>query len=71
MLFMRDFIRALLRELVESARVEGVSGLRIFWFVVIPLVRPAIVALAVLVFMFIWNDYFWASEAMLISARLL
>jgi len=35
--------------------------LRIFWFVVIPLMRPAIAALSVLVFTFIWNDYFWAT----------
>ena len=60
-LFMRNFIKALPFDLVESARVEGVSELRIFWFVVMPLMRPAIAALAVLVFTFIWNDYFWAT----------
>ncbi len=60
-LFMRNFIKALPKELIESARVEGVSELRIFWFIVLPLVRPAIAALAVLVFTFIWNDYFWAT----------
>nr|AAR38347.1 ABC transporter, permease protein [uncultured marine bacterium 582] len=59
-LFMRNFIRALPFELVEAARVEGVAEWRIFWFVVLPLVRPAIAALSVLVFTFIWNDYFWA-----------
>jgi multiple sugar transport system permease protein len=59
-LFMRNFIRALPRELIEAARVEGVSEIRIFWYVVLPLMRPAIAALAVLVFTFIWNDYFWA-----------
>lgn len=60
-LFMRNFIRALPRELIEAARVEGVSEFRIFWFVVLPLMRPALAALAVLVFTFIWNDYFWAT----------
>lgn len=60
-LFMRNFIRALPRELIEAARVEGVSELRIFWYVVLPLMRPAIAALAVLVFTFVWNDYFWAT----------
>ena len=59
-LFMRNFIRALPFELIEAARVEGVAEWRIFWFVVLPLVRPAIAALSVLVFTFIWNDYFWA-----------
>jgi multiple sugar transport system permease protein len=59
-LFMRNFIRALPYELIEAARVEGVAEWRIFWFIVLPLMRPAIAALSVLVFTFIWNDYFWA-----------
>ncbi len=60
-LFMRNFIRAMPRELIEAARVEGVTEWRIFWFVVLPLMRPAIAALSVLIFTFIWNDYFWAT----------
>jgi multiple sugar transport system permease protein len=59
-LFMRNFIRALPYPLIEAARVEGVAEWRIFWFVVLPLMKPALAALAVLVFTFIWNDYFWA-----------
>jgi multiple sugar transport system permease protein len=59
-LFMRNFIRALPYELIEAARVEGVAEWRIFWYVVLPLMRPAIAALSVLIFTFIWNDYFWA-----------
>ncbi len=60
-LFMRNFIKALPQELIEAARVEGVSELKIFWYVVIPLMRPAIAALAVLIFTFVWNDFFWAT----------
>jgi multiple sugar transport system permease protein len=60
-LFMRNFIRALPFELIESARVEGVTEWRIFIYIVLPLMRPAIAALAVLVFTFIWNDFFWAT----------
>lgn len=59
-LFMRNFIVALPDELIEAARVEGVSEVKIFWYVVLPLVRPALAALSVLIFTFIWNDYFWA-----------
>lgn len=59
-LFMRNFIKAMPFELIELARVEGVSELRIFWHIVLPLMRPAIAALAVLIFTFVWNDYFWA-----------
>ncbi|WP_322989246.1 MULTISPECIES: carbohydrate ABC transporter permease [unclassified Hoeflea] len=60
-LFMRNFIKGLPFELIESARVEGVSEFRIFWYIVVPLMRPAIAALSVLIFTFIWNDYFWAT----------
>jgi multiple sugar transport system permease protein len=59
-LFMRNFIRALPYALIEAARVEGVAEWRIFWYVVMPLMKPALAALSVLVFTFIWNDYFWA-----------
>lgn len=60
-LFMRNFIKALPHELIEAARVEGVSERQIFWHVVIPLMRPAIAALSVLIFTFVWNDFFWAT----------
>ncbi len=59
-LFMRNFIRALPYPLIEAARVEGVAEWRIFWYIVLPLMKPAIAALSVLIFTFIWNDYFWA-----------
>lgn len=59
-LFMRNFIRALPFELIEAARVEGISEIQIFWHVVLPLMKPALAALSVLIFTFIWNDYFWA-----------
>ena len=60
-LFMRNFIRALPHELIESARIEGVGEFKIFWHLVLPLVRPAIAALSVLIFTFVWNDFFWAT----------
>lgn len=59
-LFMRNFIRALPFPLIEAARVEGIAEWRIFLYVVLPLMKPALAALAVLIFTFIWNDYFWA-----------
>ena len=60
-LFMRNFIKALPFELIESARLEGVGEFQIFWYLVLPLVKPAIAALCVLIFTFIWNDFFWAT----------
>jgi multiple sugar transport system permease protein len=59
-LFMRNFIRQLPDALLDAARVEGLSELQVFWHVVLPLVRPAIAAIAALTFTFVWNDYFWS-----------
>ena len=60
-LFMRNFIRALPFELIESARIDGVKEWHIFWYLILPLVRPAVAALSVLIFTFVWNDFFWAT----------
>jgi multiple sugar transport system permease protein len=59
-LFMRNFIAALPGELFQAARAEGASSAQTLVHVVVPLVRPALAALAILLFTFIWNDYFWA-----------
>ncbi len=58
--FLRGFIKELPHELVESARIEGASEFRVYWKIILPLILPALAALAVLEFTFIWNDYFWA-----------
>lgn len=59
-LFLRNFIKTLPDSLIESARIDGASEFRIFLQIITPLIRPALAALAVLEFTFIWNDYFWA-----------
>ncbi len=58
--FLRNFIADLPFALVESARMEGASESRIFFGIIIPLIRPALASLGVLLFTFIWNDFFWA-----------
>ncbi|MEM5447774.1 carbohydrate ABC transporter permease [Paraburkholderia guartelaensis] len=59
-LFLRNFIKQLPFELVEAARIEGANEWTVFVRIVLPLIRPALAALAILVFTFVWNDYFWA-----------
>ena len=58
--FLRNFIKELPFELVEAARADGASEFYIYSKIVLPLMRPALAALGVLIFTFIWNDYFWA-----------
>ena len=59
-LFLRNFIVSLPNELFEAARIEGASEFQILRRVVLPLLRPALAGVAVLIFTFVWNDYFWA-----------
>ncbi len=58
--FLRNFIADLPIALVESARIEGATEMGIFFRVILPLIRPALASLGVLLFTFIWNDFFWA-----------
>jgi cellobiose transport system permease protein len=58
--YMRQFIvGAVPDELVESARVDGASTLRIYWNVVLPAIRPALAVLGLLTFVATWNDFQW------------
>ncbi|SMG53729.1 carbohydrate ABC transporter permease [Paraburkholderia susongensis] len=59
--FMRNFILDLPRELIDAARMDGATEFQIFRRVVLPLVKPAIAAVSILIFTFVWNDYFWAT----------
>jgi multiple sugar transport system permease protein len=59
-LFLRNFVVALPNELFEAARLEGAGEFAIIWRIIVPLLRPAFAGLSVLVFTFVWNDYFWA-----------
>ncbi|MBX6381880.1 MAG: carbohydrate ABC transporter permease [Microbispora sp.] len=51
--------QAVPNELVEAARVDGASTLRIWWNVVLPAVRPGMAVLGINTFMLIWNDFMW------------
>jgi len=58
--FLRNFIKELPFELIEAARADGATDWMIYRKIILPLIIPAIAALGVLEFTFIWNDYFWA-----------
>jgi cellobiose transport system permease protein len=57
---MRQYtIQAVPDELVEAARIDGASTLRIYWNIVLPAVRPGIAVLGLLTFMQNWNEFLW------------
>ena len=57
--FMRQAFMSVPRALEEVALIEGVSRLRIWWFVMLPLVRPSLATLAVFSFVAVWGDFLW------------
>lgn len=56
---MRQFMQNVPDELIEYARIEGAGEIRIFSQILIPLVKPAISTLAILMFMTSWGDFMW------------
>jgi raffinose/stachyose/melibiose transport system permease protein len=54
-----NFFETLPRELEEAARLDGASEFRIFWQVMLPLVRPALATVAIFNFIPWWNDFFF------------
>ncbi|GAA3619841.1 carbohydrate ABC transporter permease [Kineosporia mesophila] len=51
-------------ELIEAARVDGATTIRIFWSVVLPALRPAAAILGLFTFMTYWNDFLWPYVAL-------
>jgi cellobiose transport system permease protein len=63
--FMRQYLlEGMPIELLEAGRVDGATTLRIFLKVVLPIARPAMVALAILTFITSWNDFLWPLVAL-------
>ena len=61
-LFMlRQYMKSLPDSLLEAGLLEGAGYLKLFWKVVLPIAKPAIGAMAILVFLGKWNDYLWPS----------
>ncbi|MFC4052233.1 carbohydrate ABC transporter permease [Actinomadura syzygii] len=60
---MTSFFQNFPRELEEAARIDGCSRFGVFFRVVLPVARPALAALAVITFIYAWNDLFWPMVA--------
>lgn len=56
---LKQAVEGVPRELDEAATIDGAGHLRIFAFIVLPLVRPALATLAVFAFMGSWNSFLW------------
>jgi multiple sugar transport system permease protein len=56
-LFLRNFIENISVGIEEAAAIDGCTRLQILWHIIIPLIRPGIAAIAIFIFVFVWNDY--------------
>ncbi len=55
----RQYALSIPDDLLDAARVDGAGEYRIFWTIVLPVIRPILVTLAVFVFLSAWNDFMW------------
>jgi multiple sugar transport system permease protein len=54
---LRQFFMTIPKDLSEAARIDGCSEFRIFWQIILPLCRPALMVVALFQFMYTWNDF--------------
>ncbi len=57
--FLRQFFSSLPRELEEAAMLDGASRFQIYYRIILPLSRPALVTLGIISFVATWNDFLW------------
>jgi multiple sugar transport system permease protein len=55
----RQYALSIPDDLLEAARIDGASEAKIFWSIVVPLLKPILVTLAILTFLGTWNDFMW------------
>lgn len=57
--FLRQFFVGIPSDLSQAARVDGAGEFRIYWRIILPLARPALLTLGLFHFMYNWNDLLW------------
>ncbi|MGB9820294.1 MAG: carbohydrate ABC transporter permease [Pseudothermotoga sp.] len=58
--FLRNFMVTIPTSLFEAAKIDGANPFVIYSKIIMPLVKPAVAALSILEFTWIWNDYLWS-----------
>jgi putative chitobiose transport system permease protein len=58
---LRQAFRGVPDELVDAARVDGAGEWRIWWSILLPIIRPSLAAVAIFTFVTSWNDFLWPS----------
>lgn len=56
---MRQFIKTLPSDLEDAALIDGCSRFGVFWRIVVPMMKPALVTLGIITFITVWNSFLW------------
>jgi multiple sugar transport system permease protein len=55
----RQYATSIPDDLIDAARIDGASEFRIYWSIVLPVIRPILATLAIWTFLSTWNDFMW------------
>lgn len=58
---LRQAFKTVPNDLIDAARMDGASELRIWWDVLLPVIRPSLATVAIFTFVTSWNDFLWPS----------
>lgn len=58
---LRQAFKGVPDDLMDAGRIDGASELRIWWSIVMPVVKPSLATVAIITFVNQWNDFFWPS----------
>ena len=58
---LRQAFKSVPDDLIDAGRIDGASELRIWWSVVMPVIRPSLATVAIITFVEQWNNFFWPS----------
>ncbi|HEX9840469.1 MAG TPA: carbohydrate ABC transporter permease [Anaerolineales bacterium] len=58
---LRQAFKTVPNDLIDAGRIDGASELRIWWSILLPIVRPTLATVAIITFVTQWNDFFWPS----------
>jgi putative chitobiose transport system permease protein len=58
---LRQAFKTVPDDLIDAGRIDGASELRIWWSILLPIIRPSLATVAIITFVNQWNDFFWPS----------
>ncbi len=58
---LRQAFKSVPDDLIDAARIDGASEFRIWWNILLPVVKPSLATVAIITFVTQWNDFFWPS----------